>query len=185
MEWLKELLKGRVAEDQLEETLQSINKEFPKHAMPKNVYNEKADEVKALKEQLAEQNKLMEPLTKKAETVEEYEKQIKDWQEKYTQLETESTQKIQSIAKTNALKDLFVAEGADTGLVDLLVEKYNGIAEYEDGKIKDPQSLVKQVKEERKSAFIQKQESTEGDVNQNGQASDKDTGSLRKAFGLK
>ena len=63
MEWLKELLeKAKITDGKLnvDEVMEAAKKEFPKHAVPKNVFNDKCEELKtanatkqyALKEQL-------------------------------------------------------------------------------------------------------------------------------------
>lgn len=185
MEWFKLFLQEHVDAEKIESITEAFKKELPKHLIPKEVFNDKSDEAKTLREQLVEQKKLMKPLAQKAESLEQYEQKIKEWQAKYTTLETETNEKIQRITKTNTLKDLLVREGADVGLVDLLVEKYSDAAEYDDGKIKNEADLLKQVKEERKSAFVTKTDDTEGDTKQKGTKSEMDDVRLRKAFGLK
>lgn len=186
MDWLKTLLAEHVEEEKLEAVVESFKKESPKHMIPKEVFNEKSDEVKTLKDQLGEVKKLNDDLTKKASTVEEYEQKMTEWRSKYTELETTTQEKIANISKNAALKDLLISNGADMGLVDLLVEKYRDSAELTDeGKIKDADALVGNVKKERASAFVTKQEDSDPENNQKGGKPGQDEQKLRKAFGLK
>ena len=49
MEWLKELLeKAQITDGKLnvDEVMEAAKKEFPKHAVPKNVFNDKCEELK-------------------------------------------------------------------------------------------------------------------------------------------
>ena len=49
MEWLKELLeKAQITDGKLnvDEVMEVAKKEFPKHAVPKNVFNDKCEELK-------------------------------------------------------------------------------------------------------------------------------------------
>ena len=49
MEWLKELLeKAKITDGKLnvDEVMEAAKKEFPKHAVPKNVFNDKCEELK-------------------------------------------------------------------------------------------------------------------------------------------
>ena len=186
MDWLEKLLKEHIEADKLESVVDAFKKESPKHMIPKEVFNEKSDEVKTLKDQLNEVKKLNDDLSKKAGTVEEYEQKMAEWQSKYTELETTTQEKIANISKNTALKDLLITNGADMGLVDLLVEKYRDSAELTDeGKIKDADTLVSNVKKERASAFVTKQENSDPENNQTGGKPGQDEQKLRKAFGLK
>ena len=53
MEWLKELLeKAKITDEKLnvDEVMEAAKKEFPKHAVPKNVFNDKCEALKTATE---------------------------------------------------------------------------------------------------------------------------------------
>ena len=53
MEWLKELLeKAKITDEKLnvDEVMEAAKKEYPKHAVPKNVFNDKCEELKTATE---------------------------------------------------------------------------------------------------------------------------------------
>lgn len=124
MDWLKELLKDVLEADKIDAVVESFKKEFPKHAVPKKDFNEKIDELKLAKAQIDENKAMLDDLTKKAVTVEEYEKNLKEYKTKYEQLEKDSQTKIDSIKKKTGLQlklnDYFVDDA-----VPLMLDKIN------------------------------------------------------------
>lgn len=160
MEWLKNLLKDKVSEESLEDILQNINKEFPKYAIPKNVYNEKAEELKTLKAQLEETKNLTEQLKQKAGSVEEYEAQIKDLSTKYQELESKAQTDIANITKRTQFNELLINKVPDSAR-DLLVDRYMDKVQIEDGKIRDSDILLESIKKERPELFIELREDSE------------------------
>lgn len=99
MDWLKELLKkAGIPEDKLDSTITDINKELPKHFIPKDKYNEAAEAKKKLEADLAARDTQLEELKKAAGTSEELKKQIEtlqaenkkaseEWQAKLAQMQ--------------------------------------------------------------------------------------------------
>ena len=155
MEWLKDLLKDDIAEEKIDEVIDKYKKESPKHVMPKQVFNEKSEELKTIKAQLDEQKNLVEDLGKKADSVEEYETKLNEWQERYKQLESEAEQKVSQITKKSAYKELLLTNNVHTDAIDLLLDtaKFDDI-ELQDGKIKDGEQVVQRLKEQRAGLFI-------------------------------
>ena len=161
MEWLKDLLKDSVTEDKIDEVVEKYKKESPKHVMPKAVFNEKSEELKTIKAQLDEQKKLVEDLGKKADSVEEYETKLNEWQERYKQLENETEQKVSQITKRSVYKELLLESNVHKDALDLLLEtaKLDEV-EVVDGKIKDSDKIVQVLKEQRAGLFITEEQSS-------------------------
>lgn len=74
MEWIKQILEGIANADEL---VAKINAEMPKHFIPKDKYNAKADEVKTLEGQIKERDNQLE----------EFKTQVKDSAELTAQIE--------------------------------------------------------------------------------------------------
>ena len=76
MEWLKELLeKAKITDGKLnvDEVMEAVKKEFPKHAVPKNVFNDKCEELKTANETIT-------TLKKENGDNEELQNKIKDYE---------------------------------------------------------------------------------------------------------
>jgi len=81
MDWLKELLKkAGVEEGKIDSLVADINKELPKHFIPKGKYNEVAEAKKKLETDLQARDAQLEELKKAAGTSEELKKQIETLQ---------------------------------------------------------------------------------------------------------
>jgi len=81
MDWLKELLKkAGVEEGKIDSLVADINKELPKHFIPKDKYNEVAEAKKKLETDLQARDAQLEELKKAAGTSEELKKQIETLQ---------------------------------------------------------------------------------------------------------
>jgi len=81
MDWLKELLKkAGIPEDKLDSTITDINKELPKHFIPKGKYNEAAEAKKKLESDLQARDAQLEQLKQAAGNSEELKKQIEQLQ---------------------------------------------------------------------------------------------------------
>lgn len=77
MDWLKELLKkAGIADDKLDGVIGGINKELPKHYIPKDKFNAVSESEKELKKQLTERDTQLEALKGKAAGNEDLLKQI-------------------------------------------------------------------------------------------------------------
>jgi predicted RNase H-like nuclease (RuvC/YqgF family) len=99
MDWLKELLKkAGIPEDKLDSTITDINKELPKHFIPKDKYNEVAEAKKKLETDIQERDNQLEQLKNAAGNSEELKAQIEqlqaenqkaaeEWQAKMAQMQ--------------------------------------------------------------------------------------------------
>jgi hypothetical protein len=99
MDWLKEILKNAgIPEDKLDSTITDINKELPKHFIPKDKYNEVAEAKKKLEADIQERDNQLEQLKNAAGNSEELKAQIEqlqaenqkaaeEWQAKMAQMQ--------------------------------------------------------------------------------------------------
>jgi hypothetical protein len=117
MDWLKEILKNAgIPEDKLDSTIAEVNKELPKHFIPKDKFNEVNEAKKKLEADIAERDKQLEDLKKAAGTSEELKKQIEqlqadnkkaseEWQAKMAQMQLDFTiEKALAAAKAKNIK---------------------------------------------------------------------------------
>ena len=163
MDWLKDLLQGMMEDEKIETVVENFKKEFPKHAVPKKEFNEKLEELKTAKAQIEDNKVLIEDMTKKAETVEEYEKNLTEYKTKFEQLEKESQIKIDSIKKKTGmqlkLNDYFVEDA-----VPLLIDKLDmeSIILGQDGDILEADKHIEKLKSQfpklAKEAITQSEE---------------------------
>ena len=126
MDWLKELLKkAGIEEAKLDGLIADINKELPKHFIPKDKYNEVAEAKKKLEGDLQARDTQLEELKKAAGTSEELKKQIEtlqaenkkaseEWQARLAQMQLDfAIEKALTVAKaknTKAVKALLDLE---------------------------------------------------------------------------
>ena len=99
MDWLKELLKkAGIEEGKVDGVIADINKELPKHFIPKGKYNEVAEAKKKLETDLQARDAQLEQLKQAAGNSEELKKQIEalqaenkkaaeEWQAKFAQMQ--------------------------------------------------------------------------------------------------
>ena len=117
MDWLKELLKkAGIPEDKLDSTITDINKELPKHFIPKDKYNETAEAKKKLETDIQERDKQLEQLKNAAGNSEELKAQIEqlqaenqkaaeEWQAKVAQMQLDfAIEKALTVAKAKNAK---------------------------------------------------------------------------------
>lgn len=155
MEWLKELLKGKVEEDKIDGIVESFNKEFPKHAVRKVDFNEKNEELKNAKQLLEGNKTLMESLKEKAGSVEEYEDKIKTLQTTLVEKEANFNKEVSTIKTKSAYKELLINSGMNKAAVDLVVNAtdYSDMKLNDQGKIDNSEGYVTKLKEERAPLF--------------------------------
>jgi predicted RNase H-like nuclease (RuvC/YqgF family) len=117
MDWLKELLKkAGIPEDKLDSTITDINKELPKHFIPKDKYNEVAEAKKKLETDIQERDNQLEQLKNAAGNSEELKAQIEqlqadnkkaseEWQAKFAKMQLDfAIEKALTAAKAKNAK---------------------------------------------------------------------------------
>lgn len=157
MDWLKELLKKAGLDDsKLDEAISEINKELPKHFVPKSQYNDLAEARKQLEADLKDRDKQLADLKKAAGDNEELKKQIEQLQAENKAKEQEYQTKLRDMAVTTAIKLTVAGQVHDPDLVAGLLDK-SKIEIDENGNIKvglDDQ--IKVLRESKAFLFIQK-----------------------------
>lgn len=182
---IKEVLAKFVDASKLDEAIAELNKELPLSYIPKTKFNEVNDELKLTKQQLADQSKSVQDLTKKASSLEEAQKQIEDLKKASADLETKTKAQIEAITKKTQLKDLLVENGAHKDATDLLVEKYLTDVEIDEKGIKEPKKLIEKIKTEKAGLFVV-DTSNSGDkgAGKGNPPGEADSERLNKLFGL-
>ncbi len=117
MDWLKEILKkAGIEEGKLDSVIGDINKELPKHFIPKDKYNEVAEAKKKLEADLQERDNQLEQLKNAAGNSEELKAQIEqlqaenkkaaeEWQAKMAQMQLDfAIEKALAAAKAKNAK---------------------------------------------------------------------------------
>jgi len=117
MDWLKEILKkAGIEEGKLDSVIGDINKELPKHFIPKDKYNEVAEAKKQLEADIAERDNQLEKLKNAAGNSEELKAQIEqlqadnqkaaeEWQAKMAQMQLDfAIEKALAAAKAKNAK---------------------------------------------------------------------------------
>jgi len=132
MDWLKELLKqAGVEEEKIDGIIANINKELPKHFIPKDKYNEVAEAKKQLEADIQERDKQLEILKNAAGNNEELRKQIDELQKANKEAAEEWQKKMSQMQLDFALERALMAAKAKNpkavkALLDLEKVKLDG-----------------------------------------------------------
>ena len=151
MDWLKELLeKATVTDGKLDTDalMKAISAEFPKHAVPKEDFNNKVEELKTA-------NGTIEALKKENGDNEELQKKIGDYETEIKNLKKSA----EDTAKTYALKEQL----ANAGVLDpdYLIYKAGGLEKFTFDKDNQPVGVddaIKPYKEDKAMSHLFKQE---------------------------
>lgn len=144
MEWLKQLLGNNTVEGKtdIEAVMNAVKEEFPKHAVPKDIYNETAGKLK-------EANATLATLKKNNKDNEELQSELKSYKERVATLEQEAKDN----ARKQTIKDaLTAAKGTD---VDYLMFKLGDLEVDDEGNVKDLGNKIKDLKASLPSFFEQ------------------------------
>lgn len=140
MEWLNTILKGAKVTDgvlDVDALRKAIEAEFPKHAVPKQDYNDKAKE-------LATANETIKDLKKNNADNAELQKKITDYETEISGLKTAAA----NTAKEYALKDKLKEAGVSD--VDYIIYKQGGLDKFtfdKDGKPIGVEDILKPMQE--------------------------------------
>ena len=151
MDWLKELIEKHTVDGktEIDVVMNAFKEEFPKHAVPKDVYNEQAEKLKAA-------NSTLDTLKKTNKDAEGLQQKITDYEAKVQQLETERSEE----RKTYALKEALTKEGALPEYVDLLMPTLKGVELDADGNLNGFEDIFKGIKESKPALFKTEQTQT-------------------------
>lgn len=151
MEWLKTILeKAEIAEGKLDvdAVMNAVQKEFPKHAVPKEDFNAKVKELETANGTIAELKKSNGDNAELQKKIGEYEAEIKGYKES-----------ADKIAKTYALKESLSKQGVLDP--DYLIYKTGGLEKFnfdKEGKPIGVEEAIKPYKEDAAMAHLFKQE---------------------------
>lgn len=140
MDWLKAILENAVITDgklDIEATMKAINTEFPKHAVPKQEYNNKVKELETA-------NTTISDLKKDSEGSEGLQKKITDYENEIKGLKDAAA----NTQKEYALKDKLKESGVTD--VDYIIYKQGGLDKFifdKEGKPVGVDDVLKPLKE--------------------------------------
>lgn len=152
MEWLREILEKASITDgnlDIEGLIKQISEEFPKHAVPKNAFNEKSDALKAAEKTIAD-------LKKENGDNADLQKKVSDYETEIGNLKKAAA----DTAKTYVLKEQLAKSGVLDP--DYLIYKQGGLDKFtfdKEGKPVGVDDVLKSYKEDKAMAHLFKQES--------------------------
>ena len=146
MEWLKEILEKAVITDgklYVETAVKAINTEFPKHAVPKQDYNDKVKELSTASETINDLKK------NNADNV-ELQQKVKDYEVETARLKTEADNTRKEYALKDKLKEAGVTDA------DYIIYKQGGLDKFtfdKDGKVIGLDDVLKPMRESSPHLF--------------------------------
>ena len=146
MEWLKEILEKAVITDgklDVEAAVKAINAEFPKHAVPKQDYNDKVKELSTASETIKD-------LKKNNADNAELQQKVKDYEAETARLKTEADNTRKEYALKDKLKEAGVTDA------DYIIYKQGGLDKFtfdKDGKVIGLDDVRKPMRESSPPLF--------------------------------
>lgn len=146
MEWLKEILEKAVITDgklDVEAAVKAINAEFPKHAVPKQEYNDKVKELSTASETIKD-------LKKNNADNAELQQKVKDYEAETARLKTEADNTRKEYALKDKLKEAGVTDA------DYIIYKQGGLDKFtfdKDGKVIGLDDVLKPMRESSPHLF--------------------------------
>lgn len=146
MEWLKEILEKAVITDgklDVEAAVKAINAEFPKHAVPKQDYNDKVKELSTASETIKD-------LKKNNADNAELQQKVKDCEAETARLKTEADNTRKEYALKDKLKEAGVTDA------DYIIYKQGGLDKFtfdKDGKVIGLDDVLKPMRESSPHLF--------------------------------
>ena len=146
MEWLKEILEKAVITDgklDVEAAVKAINAEFPKHAVPKQDYNDKVKELSTASETI-------EDLKKNNADNAKLQQKVKDYEVETARLKTEADNTRKEYALKDKLKEAGVTDA------DYIIYKQGGLDKFtfdKDGKVIGLDDVLKPMRESSPHLF--------------------------------
>ncbi len=158
MKWLGAILNDEKVEDKLE----AIKQELPKHFIPKDKYNEQADKLKAKETELEETTGKINELSEKVKTLSGSEEEKEALKEQLGKINTdfetfkaEAETRVANIKKKQAIERGLRDANANPDTIDLLIDKFDlATIELDDkDNVKAFDKHLEPLKETRKSLF--------------------------------
>jgi len=160
MEWLQTIL----SDDNVENKIDAIKKELPKHFIPKEKYNEKASEVQEKADELKATTDKMNDLQTQVEKLSSDEGEKEKLKEKMVAINNEfetfkgeSESRLSNVKKTQAIERGLRDAQANPETIDLLITRFDleKIELADDGNVKEWDKHLESLKETRKSLFAE------------------------------
>lgn len=124
MDWLRELLKkAGFDESKIDALIGDVNKELPKHFVPKSQYNDAAEAKKQAEKDIADRDKQLEELKKSAGDNEALKKQIETLQGENKTTKEQYDAKVKDLQLTTAIKLALSGQAHDPDIVAGLLDK--------------------------------------------------------------
>lgn len=124
MDWLKEVLKKLgVEETKIEGIVTDVNKELPKHFVPKSQYNEVVESRKKAEKDVTDRDTQIAELGKTAGLSEDLKKQIETLTNANKEAADKHAAQLKELTLTNAIKSALNGKVHDEGLVAGLFDK--------------------------------------------------------------
>lgn len=157
MEWLQELLKGveGITEEQSATIVSSFKTEFPKHAVPKDQYSKKVDELGDANTQLGDARKSIEALSKDGENSGELKQQIETITQSFDDYKANAEKRETNREKKLALINSLVDGGMIKSAASLYATQYDleKVVLSADKKVVDANLIIDPIKESSKELF--------------------------------
>jgi hypothetical protein len=163
MDWLKTLfensIKGKVEDAEIEKLSEDFvskaKKDLGKNFIPKADFNEKNEELKVTKAKMEELQGKVAELAKTGENLEAVQAEKQKIIEEFEGFKTEAAKRILDTQKKTAIQNSLRKANAADDAIDLLTTQFDleKIELDEKGDIKDWESMVKPVREQRKGLF--------------------------------
>jgi hypothetical protein len=153
MDWLVELLKSKGVE--AEEVIEAVKAEFPKHAIPKDKYGAKVEELKSMQAEMEKMTASVAELSTKAGLADEVSGKLKAIESEYNDYKTGETTRLSTIEKKFLIeKELMKARAAEDA-VDVLSGMFDidRLTKKEDGTLEGFAEQLESVKAKRPSFF--------------------------------
>ncbi|PAE20511.1 hypothetical protein CHH80_10890 [Bacillus sp. 7504-2] len=160
MDWLKEILKNAgIEESKIDGIVANINKEVPKHLIPKDKYNDLADAKKKLETDIADRDKQLEELKKV--DAKDLQAKIDELQKANETAKTEYETKLKETQLTSALKLALAGKVHDADLVTSLIDKTK-IELGDDGNVaKGLDEQIKELQTSKSFLFVPEKKDTQ------------------------
>lgn len=159
MDWLRELLKKLgVEESMIDSIVTDVNKEIPKHFVPKTQYNDLAEQRKKLEKDLGERDGQLEELRKSADASEALKQQIEKLQGENKTAKEHYEAEVKELRLGTAVKLALAGQVHDPDIVATLLDK-SKIELDDTGAIKGGlDDQIKALRESKGFLFTEKQE---------------------------
>lgn len=154
MSWLKDMLKDYVEESKQDEFIEKYNKEFPKHAIPKDKFNSVNDELKEYKTKQGELQQQISSLSN-SDKSKELQSELEKVQNEFKEFKGNTERRELNRNKKRAIEKGLKGANAVDDALDLLTNTFDleEITLTEKGEVVDFESKLNKLKESKPNLF--------------------------------